>query len=130
MKEKQTENIINERCEILGKLVEKIGNLKYNGAMVQTSEDFYIPASVWENRFNDNPSEHVDSIIWRALEQAVSEDATFKENEDHGKFLSKHCEEPMGHGDLFVYLSLLFSFFSSNRCLTISGTFTTSFVGK
>ena len=103
MQDKQIESIVNERCEILGKLVEKIGNLKYNGAMVQTSEDFYIPASVWENRFNDNPSEHVDSIIWRALEQAVSEDATFKENEHHGNFLSKHCDEPIGQGDLFVY---------------------------
>jgi hypothetical protein len=45
----------------------------------------------------------VDSIIWRALEQAVSEDDTFKENEGHGNFLSKHCDEPTGQGDLFVY---------------------------
>jgi len=52
MEDKQTENIINERCKILGKLVEKVGNLKYNGAMVQTSEDFYIPASTWELRFD------------------------------------------------------------------------------
>lgn len=45
MRDKQIDIIINERCGILGKLVEKIGNLKYNGAMVQTSEDFYIPVS-------------------------------------------------------------------------------------
>ena len=45
MRDKQIDTIINERCGILGKLVEKIGNLKYNGVMIQTSEDFYIPAS-------------------------------------------------------------------------------------
>ena len=45
MRDKQSDTIINERCGILGKLVKKIGNLKYNGAMVQTSEDFYISAS-------------------------------------------------------------------------------------
>jgi len=101
MKDKQIENIVNERCKILGKLVEKVGNLKYNGAMVQTSEDFYIPASTWEHRFDGSDE---GTIVFKALEQAISEDETFKENEGHGHFLAECLNEPIGNGWQMAYL--------------------------
>ena len=104
MEDKQIENIINERCELLGKLVEKIGNLKYNGAMVQTSEDFYIPASTWELRFDGDYSCDEGTIVFKALEQAINEDETFKENEGHGHFLAECLNEPIGKGWQMAYL--------------------------
>ena len=104
MKDKQIESIITKRCEILGKLVEKIGNLKYNGAMVQTSEDFYIPASIWELRFNDGYSYDEGTIIFKALKQAIADDETFKENEGHGHFLAECLNEPVGKGWQMAYL--------------------------
>lgn len=104
MKDRQIENIINERCEILGKLVEKIGNLKYNGAMVQTSEDFYIPASTWELRFDGDYNYDEGTIVFKALQQAINEDETFKENEGQGHFLAECLNEPIGKGWQMAYL--------------------------
>ena len=104
MKDKQTDNIIKERCKILGKLVEKIGNLNYNGAMVQTSEDFYIPASKWELRFDGNYSCNEGTIVFSALEQAITEDETFKANEGHGHFLAECLNEPGDKGWQMAYL--------------------------
>lgn len=104
MRDKQIDTIINERCGILGKLVEKIGNLKYNGAMVQTSEDFYIPASTWEIRFDGNSSCDEGTIVFNALEQAITEDETFKETERHSHFLAECLNEPGDKGWQMVYL--------------------------
>ena len=97
---KKRKEELNEAIEankrLLGKLVEKVFDLKYNGTMVYLSKDNYIPESVWEQRFTEH--KHIDDIVFRALNTAIEEDEILKNNQEHGFFLCKH-EDDVTHSN-------------------------------